>query len=155
MDASVVEFVGSSFANVDDFDVKMEGFPSQRMIGIDVDVFVADVDDPKGERFTVFGFCRHTSADFKHRSLGENRFWNGLWFALAQSIGIFWGDIDVESVADGFSVEGFFESWQDLTMPVHISHGIVARRQIEDFAGIVAHDEDERCNGIVLDGIRL
>ena len=40
-------------------------------------------------------------------------------------------------------------------MPVHISHGIVARRQIEDFAGIVAHDEDERCNGIVLDGIRL
>lgn len=57
MDASVVEFVGSSFANVDDFDVKMECFPSQRMIGIDVDVFVADVDDPKGERFTVFGFA--------------------------------------------------------------------------------------------------
>ena len=155
MDASVFEFILSGLANGDDFDVKVEGESGEGVVGVDVDMVVIDGDDPEWEWLSVVGFGGHAGADAELGAWGEDGFWDGLGLAVAQSVALFGGDVDVEVVTDACAVEGFFEAAEDLVVAVEVAHGIFARREVEDFAGVVAQDEHDGGDGVGGDGIGL
>ena len=71
VDAAVFEFILRGFSNGDDFDIEVKRFSGERVIAIDIDIFLIDGDDPEGEGFSVFGFCGHARADLELSALWE------------------------------------------------------------------------------------
>ena len=54
----------------------------------------------------------------------------------------------MEVVVDFFAFEGIFEAAQDHAVSVHVAHGIVIGGDVEDFAFVIAEDEDDGGDGV-------
>ena len=154
MRAAILNFVIGTASYGNDLYIEMERFSSKRVISVNIDIVVIDADNPERKGFSVFRFGHHASANFELRAFGEDRFGYGLRLAFAFAISVFGRDIDVEEFIDFFAIERFFDTAQDAAVTVKVSSGIGVRSVVEDFAGVIAHHEDEGDDAVFFDMIK-
>src|SRR5690554_4957481 len=132
---AVCNFDRKCFAYTDDFNFEIQGFASEGMIRIDVDLLTFDFCNPQWNWLTAGTFRHevHSNFEFNARLEVLARNWHGA-FAFSQAVTLFRSNFDRQLFADRFAGKLVFQARNNIVRAMKVRHRLAADGGVEFFA---------------------
>jgi hypothetical protein len=137
--AALLDFFGSGWTDLVDFDVEVERQASQRMVAVDDHDLIVEFDD-RDDHLFVFFFVGQTELHADFKIIGTLEFIASDFEAqLVDTIAIGIGGVDgyLEVISSAVSLEGLLQTRDDLLHSMHVGQRAVFARAIEFLAVVV------------------